>query len=300
MSMSDTGLRCAVTGASGYLGSRASQLLSARGWAVFPLSRRSSLAPGDHQEVVPFSLEQGAPEGFFREQKIDLLVHCAYDFGQTGWADIRRLNVEGSVRLLRQARAEGVRTIIFISTMSAFEGCRSLYGKAKLAVEREALWLGAHVIRPGLIYGPSPGAMVGALTKAVRATPVVPLIGNGKQVLYLAHEDDLASLIHKLGSHPDLKFDGPLIAASERGLTFRAILERLATLNQRKIRLVPVPWQLLWGGLKAAEILGLKIRLRSDSLISLLYQDPSPQFDESRKAGIHFRDFMSFKLDGAP
>src|ERR1044071_2927816 len=114
------GRRCAVTGASGYLGSRLVAALKDRGWAVYELSRA---ADERNQLAVPFSLARGAPRGFFRSEKIDALVHCAYDFGLTSWRDIFEHNVRGSIRLLETARAEGVGKIVFLSTMSAFAGC---------------------------------------------------------------------------------------------------------------------------------------------------------------------------------
>ena len=181
--------KCAVTGANGYLGSKITEALTQRGWQVHKLVRRPE---SDSDQIsARFTLEQGAPAGFFRDHGIDTLIHCAYDFRPTRWPEILETNVLGSVRLMKAAKAENVRKIIFISTVSAFEGCKSLYGKAKLEIEREALKLGAVVVRPGLIYGDQPGAMMGALAKAVQRSSIVPIIGNGKQLLYLVHEDDL-------------------------------------------------------------------------------------------------------------
>lgn len=280
--------RCAVTGASGYLGSRLAAALKSKGWAVYELSRG---ADERKHFSVPFSLARGAPQGFFRREKIDALVHCAYDFGLTSWRDIFEQNVKGSIRLLETARAEGVSKLVFISTMSAFEGCRSLYGKAKLEVEREALRLGAVVVRPGLVYGERPGAMVGALVKAVELSPIVPLVGGGDYVLYPAHEEDVAELVHRLlrGSAGNVR--GPVIAASERGMTLREILSALAAGRRKKIWMVPIPWRLHWALLKSAEAVGLRPRFRSDSVLSLVNQDTNPDFAETRKAGVAFRDF---------
>ena len=280
--------RCAVTGASGYLGSRLAAALKARGWAVYELSRG---ADGRSRFSVPFSLAGGAPRGFFRSEKVDALVHCAYDFGLTSWRDIFEHNVKGSIRFLETAREEGVGEMVFISTMSAFEGCRSLYGRAKLEVEKEALRLGAVVVRPGLVYGERPGAMVGALVKAVELSPVVPLVGGGDYVLYPAHEEDVAELVHRIlgGSAGGVR--GPVIAASERGMTLREILSALAARRRKKVWMVPVPWHLHWALLKSAEAVGLRPRFRSDSVLSLVNQDTHPDFAETRKAGVTFRDF---------
>src|ERR1044072_4093979 len=258
--------RCAVTGASGYLGSPLAAALQERGWAIYEWSRG---ADERNRFSVPFSLAGGAPQGFFSEEKVDALVHCAYDFGLTSWRDIFEHNVKGSIRLLETAREEGVRHIVFISTMSAFEGCRSLYGKAKLEVEREALRLGAVVVRPGLVYGERPGAMVGALVKAVELSPIVPLVGGGDYVLYPAHEEDVAELVHRILGGRAASVRGPVIAASERGMTLREILAALAAGRRKKVWMVPIPWRLHWALLKAAGGGGLRPPLPRGSALSV-------------------------------
>lgn len=287
------GRRCAITGTNGYLGSRLARAVEKEGWIVYRLTRQKSEAGESNQFSVPFSLSSGAPADFFKDESIDTLIHCAYDFRLTRWSDIYAQNVEGSVRLIQAAKAEGVKRIIYISSMSAFSGCKSLYGKAKLAVEEEAFRLGATVVRPGLIFGDEPGAMLGALNKAIKSSSIVPLIGSGKQVLYPAHEDDLASLVLRLCTEDNFCSGGPIIAASENGKTFRGILRTLAAINRRSIRLVPVPWRLCWVVLKAAEVCGMRIGFRSDSVISLVNQDPHPAFDLTRKMGVPFRDFAA-------
>jgi nucleoside-diphosphate-sugar epimerase len=244
-------------------------------------------------DSVRFSLDEGAPAGFFRDNQVETLVHCAWDFSLTSREDIFRQNVQGSVRLLEQARAEGVETIVFISTISAFPGCKSLYGQAKLAVEAETRRLGGLVVRPGLIFGEDPGGMVGALTKAVQKLPIVPLIGSGRQVLYPAHEDDVARLVCRLAAGG--KSNEPIIAASEHGWTLRTILANLAATHQRSVRIVPIPWRAVWLLLKIVEAFGLPPGFRSDSVVSVANQDPQPDFAPTRATGLLFRDFTTFR-----
>src|SRR5206468_10991476 len=73
-----------------------------------------------------------------RARKVSVLVHAAWDFSALTAADIHRVNVEGSARLFQLAREAGVRRIVLISSISAFNGARSLYGRAKLEVEADA------------------------------------------------------------------------------------------------------------------------------------------------------------------
>ncbi len=138
---------CLVSGTSGYLGSRVKSELQQRGWRVIELTRR----PGAGSLAVEFHL--GADVSPSPLAGATALVHCAYDFTQLDWPGIRRVNVAGSEKLLRAARDAKVERVIYISSISAFEGCRSLYGKAKMETEKSALSLGATVLRPGLILG---------------------------------------------------------------------------------------------------------------------------------------------------
>jgi nucleoside-diphosphate-sugar epimerase len=274
----------AVTGASGYLGSRLAGGFEADGWQVVRMSRGNPDAR--------FTFADGAPAGFFRDHGITALVHCAWDLTLSRRADLDKFNVQGSIRLLEQARAEGVETIVFISTISAFPGCKSDYGQTKLLVEDAARRLGAVVVRPGLVYGDQPGGMVGALTGAVRKLPLVPLIGSGRQVLFPAHEDDVVALVRRLTAQPDLVKPGePVIAANEQGWTFRQILGVLAARQGRKARAVPIPWRAIWLPFKTAELAGLRLSFRSDSVVSIVNQDPSPDFAPTRGAGVPFRSF---------
>jgi nucleoside-diphosphate-sugar epimerase len=279
---------CAITGASGYLGGRLAAELAGRGWTVHRLVRPR---PGGAAGTVPYTLPGGAPEGFFERDDVTALVHCAYDFGQTKWDDIHEVNVRGSIKLLEAAHKAGIERMVYISTISAFDGCRSMYGKAKMEIEHAALDLGASVVRPGLIYGDHPGAMVESLTKAVAKLPVVPLIGSGRQVQYLVHDQDLAEFVALLldGRKP---VDRPIVAADGTPYTFRDVLGLLAAANGRgRPRFLPIPWRLVWGLLKTAEAAGLKPGFRSDSVVSLIHQDPAPDFEPARAAGAVFRPY---------
>ncbi len=278
-------MNVAVTGAGGYLGSRLAAAFRAHGSNVDELKRS-----GDN--AVPFTLADGSPEGYFRDAKIEVLVHCAWDFSLVRKEDIYRVNVGGSMKLLEQAHREGVKKIIFISTISAYPGCKSLYGQAKLAIEEQARQFGAIVIRPGVVFGEKPGAIVGAMAAAMEKLPVVPLIGNGRQTLYPCHEDDLAQLVITLATSSE-PGGMPIIAAGENGWTFREILAGLAKARGRKLRLLSVPWRAVWMLIWTAERVGLRPGFRSDSVISLVTQNPAPDFGPTRQTPVTFRDFSA-------
>ena len=106
------------------------------------------------------------------------LVHAAYDLSLTRPADIWRVNVAGTRRLLEAASEAGVSRIIVLSSMSAFAGTTQLYGRAKLEIEAITADVGGCAVRPGLVYGEQAGGMAGAL-RAMTGSPVVPVITGG-------------------------------------------------------------------------------------------------------------------------
>jgi nucleoside-diphosphate-sugar epimerase len=278
----------AITGANGYLGSRLTQWLRGRGWRVYEFRRMTAPAsPGDLTR--PYALETEVQANDFRG--VDALVHCAYDFRWTRWEDIRRVNVQGSMRLFNAARSAGVRRLVFISTMSAYDGCRSLYGRAKMEIEEAAAEMGAVIIRPGLVYGRGAGGMAGTLERVVRTTPVVPVIGRGNQRLYLVHVEDLCRLVEEICARETLDARGPIVAGNARSVTFKEILSTLARAQGRRVLFVPVPLTLVWLGLRLAEHLRLPIGFRSDSLAGLLHTAPSPQFAALEALGVGLRQF---------
>ena len=163
----------AITGAYGYLGGLIRACLDANGWTTTALVRRPHANDRAHAWELGQSPDSGVLEG------MDALVHCAYDFGPRSARRAWEVNVDGSSRLLRAAKVAGIERLLFVSSMSAYEGTRQDYGQIKLAIEQLVAVLGGVSIRPGLVYGDSPAGMVGALVKISRL-PIVPFIAAGR------------------------------------------------------------------------------------------------------------------------
>jgi nucleoside-diphosphate-sugar epimerase len=276
---------CLVTGTTGYLGSRLKAALEERSWRVIGLNRRAE----GQASAKPFRLGDDPPAELLAGGAA--LVHCAYDFKQLSWPSIRAVNVAGTEKLFRTARAAGIQQLVYVSSISAYEGCRSLYGKAKLEAERVAFSFGATVIRPGLIWGDPPGAMFGKLVDQVKGARILPLIGGGTQIQYLVHQQDLCEFIARSLESQITAPAQPITLAHEQPWTFRQILLEIARPQQKRLSFVPVPWRLVWLALRSAELCRVPINFRSDSLVSLMYQNPKPSFAEQRQLGASPRPF---------
>lgn len=291
--------RCAVTGSTGYVGSRISAYFATRGWTVFEFARRPAPDAVNGHVHVPFQLDLPIDSAVFRDNDIRVVIHGAYDFRPVKWKDIHRVNVEGSTRLLRAAKEGGVDTIVFLSSISAFEGCSSLYGKAKLVIEKVAAEVGAFIVRSGLVYGSGPsGGMFGSLQRLAAKSAVIPIIGSGKYKQYLVHEDDLCELLLRISSGEITLSGVPIVAAAAQSWQIRDLLQVLSAPSHARIRFIPVPWRAVWLGLKIAEKLRVAVPFRSDSVISLVRQNPNPDFSVALQAACRFREFTRC-LDGA-
>lgn len=275
-------MRVGVTGARGFVGSRIANYLE-RDHKIYRYGRYGSST----DDEIHFELGK---EIDFGRTKLDVLVHCAYDFSLSRWQDIERVNVRGSSLLFDSVRRAGVDKMVFISTLSAYENCQSLYGRAKMAIEKEAIELDAVIVRPGLVFGRNAGGMVGSLRKLVSKTPFIPLVDEGRQILYQCHFKDLAHLIELVIAKKDHP-RGPVVAASEIGLRLKQILEILAEAEGKRVAFFSVPSAIVWSCLKLAEIARVPVGLRSDSLVSLSSLNPSIDFSYTRNIGAAFRRF---------
>jgi nucleoside-diphosphate-sugar epimerase len=257
----------AVTGASGYVGSAAARHL---GPEVVRITRPAWVL-GDVPEL----------------DGVDAIVHCAWDFGARTRAEIGRINVDGSRRLIDAASAAGTR-VVFVSTLSAFPGCRSLYGQAKLAVEEHVAVAGGVSVRPGLVWGEPGGSLYAALRRLALALPVLPVFTGEARKVKLVHEDDLGPSIAALA-----RVDaggGPYVAASDDALSLGAILRAIAAAHARSVRIAHIPWRAAWAPLRALELLGFSPPFRSDSVLSLVSLDQSP-LEHAEQAPGAFRPF---------
>ena len=282
--------RIGITGAQGFVGLLLARRFIEAGWVVTRFSHSANANEGD---TVRLRLGDEVQPKMFQSRNITALVHCAYDFKPVSRKEIQRVNVDGSRKVLAAATAGGVERIAVMSSISAFEGCRSDYGRAKLEIEAAARVAGALVVRSGLVWAdgpPSGGGMFGSLARSVKGR-LVPLVGGGGHPQYLIHVQDLWELLRRFCDGELSNPTKPVVAAASKPWAMRELLAEVARRQGAHPRFLPVPWQPVWAGLRLAEIAHVPVPYRSDSVISLVHQDPHPDFASLRALGIAARDF---------
>ena len=270
----------AVTGANGYVGGRILSHLRASGVDAIALVRRPD---PDDKAARPYAL--GEPLQASLLDGVEIVVHAAYDASGRG-EDVRMLNVDGSLPLLDGLAERGGRALL-ISSLSAFRGARSLYGRAKLALEQAVLGRDGVVLRPGLVFGLGAAGMFGAMVTALSRRALAPMIGCGSQRLFVTHDEHLARLVTAIVSG-ELRAEGPLLAAHEVPTTLRAIADQVADAHGRRLRAIPLAPSLTGLGLRCAEAAGVAPPFKSDSLVALLNPIPLDQVSELARSPLHF------------
>src|SRR3989344_1833532 len=103
-------LKYGITGANGFVGSHIARYLRNKKYEVYEIGRHPSKDILGEKYFIPFSLGQDIDQK--KLHGIDVLVHCAYDFSLIKWKDIQRVNLNGSIKLLKKAKDAEVKKII--------------------------------------------------------------------------------------------------------------------------------------------------------------------------------------------
>ena len=263
----------AVTGATGYVGSIIVEALT----DVARVIRFVRKPRSKDDAAWSFAMPTSEMARVLHDNAVDCVFHAAWNMKANSLEEIHRECVEGSERLLAAVREVAVQNFVLISTISAFVGARSAYGRSKLLVESKNLGYGGLTLRLGLVYGAKEGGVFGNLRKVVEHSRRVPLIGDGMSPQYLLAEDALRIVVQRALAGDFAGEKRPITIANPTPIPFRDLLLALAD-PTRSIAFLPIPWQALYLALRTAEGLGLRLDFRSDSVLSFVYQDPAPDF----------------------
>ncbi len=151
------GSKVLVTGSTGFIGRVVTRVLADRGYSVRlllrPSARRSRL-PVSQAEAVVASLHD---EGGIRAAVagVDTIVHLASAEGEHRRRDLFAVDVEGTRSLLTQAKASGVKRILYLSHLGADRGSAFPFLQAKGIAEHAVMESGIPylILRSSLVYG---------------------------------------------------------------------------------------------------------------------------------------------------
>jgi nucleoside-diphosphate-sugar epimerase len=234
----------ALTGASGFIGSRVLARLQADGWQVRALSRSPPAASSSRVTWVAGDLSQ---EGIAAElvSGVDTVVHCAGTVSGASEAHFLRANTEATRRLVEAAARQGTRPrLMVLSSLAARYPALSPYARSKRlaedAVTTHAGDMPWTILRPTAVYGPGDKALAPLLRMLARGWLPVP--GQWAARVTLLHVDDLVNAIAVGLSTPVAPWGCfELDDGTDGGYSWWGIAAAGEQAFERRVRFLPVP-----------------------------------------------------------
>jgi nucleoside-diphosphate-sugar epimerase len=196
-----------VTGASGFLGRAVCAELVARSHPVAALVRRPGSEPPGTVPVAGDLTDGASIRTAVRSLAPECVIHLAAEIGtQRDSRKIDEVNVRGMRRLVDACESEGVRRLVFASTVVTGDAhgamltedtplpVQTAYGRSKQEGERilRNSTLEGIVIRPGHIYGPG-GWYTGEVVARLRQPGRFVVVGDGANLWDVVHVEDVAN-----------------------------------------------------------------------------------------------------------
>ena len=268
-------MRVMLTGANGFLGRNILDVLQHRGLEVRACARNADISKPDW--AISPDLAPPADWGVLLNG-VHIVVHAAArahlkkDEVDDPLGEYRRVNVEGTINIARQAAAGGVKRFVFISSIGVNGNITSRpfeaehqpspaepYAQSKWEAEQGLMQLAAEtglevvIIRPPLIYGPGAPGNFGSLVRWIGRGVPLPLgaIQNKRSFIGIGN---LVDLIIRCIDHPAAA-NQVFLACDGEDLSTTELLRGVGEAMGKPARLSPVPAGILQFG---ATVLGKK------------------------------------------
>lgn len=108
----------------------------------------------------------------------DSVINLAGIISKSGKNTFQSVHVDGAKNIAAAAKAEGVKNLVHVSSISANPQSKSEYARTKFAGEQAVLdaFPDAVILRPGMLIGPEDQFM-NTFAKMARFSPVLPVVG---------------------------------------------------------------------------------------------------------------------------
>jgi len=255
-----------ITGASGFVGRHLVKALSGDSavdniYALYRKEEQIAFVP----KVNPVIGDLDKLPEINPDARIDIFVHLAGYFKTESRKLCENVNLQGTKNAIKFCKNNGVRRILFFSTINVDLKTKGNYANTKLTAEEEIKKSGLEymIVRPALIYEGRTGSL-GKIMDYVEKLPFVPVFGNGNAKEQPIHIDELVSLT--VAMIKDFRSGTILYAAGKEAMTMRDMIKIIARTMNRKARVLPVPAKPVHAVLRLLEKANIHIGISSEQV----------------------------------
>jgi NADH dehydrogenase len=281
----------AVTGGTGFVGRAVVLKLIEEGHEVRILARKAPAEPpGDNLAFYKGSVVTGEGLDVF-VNGVDAVIHLVGIIKEAGSNTFDAVHRKGTINILEAAASHNVKRYIHMSALGTKENAVSAYHRTKWAGEEAVRQSGLSwtIFRPSIIFGPG-DAFINMLAAVMRKTPLMPVIGGGKNLMQPVFVGDVAASFKAAVQSTDhesktYELGGPEV------INFRNILKKTAQTIGIKRLFVPVPMSIVKSPVTVLQALGLPLPVTKDQLIMLGEDNIRRSGDPIEDLGIDWTGF---------
>ena len=243
-----------ILGGTGYVGGILKGILSSKGHNIEIVGQSTKKNYKIGEEFDESNLEN-----------IDYLFYLSWMQDTTN-KNYQKLNISSLKDILEKCNRNKIK-LIFFSTFYASEDSRSMYNKTKAMCEKMVISNHQKVVRLGsvIVDGYKLEGFYGKLKNFSQKYKIFPVILPNKKLFFKTNLNELS----KFSDNFDNLSDDLNFFCSKKPLYLIEILN----IDKNNVRLIPVPWYLIFFLIKFSELIKLNIKFRSDSVLSIWGED---------------------------
>jgi len=199
----------AITGVTGFIGSKLAEYFAERGYRLIGFGRREPLEPALLDRYIRWDITEGALQ---LDEAVDIVLHCAGNVSDWDTHEVMyRVNVEGTRNVLETFKE--ARQFVYVSTASVYDPQQhdawltenapypssylNAYATTKMEAEKAIRQYGrknAVIVRPHIIYGPGDTSILPRLLEARRFGRFL-VVGDGSNLLSITYIENFCRAI---------------------------------------------------------------------------------------------------------
>ena len=253
----------AIIGVTGKLGYRvANKLANQDKYDLIGIARTPGKRSFDHFKNISFYQIKGIDDIenlSYALKKADIIINTGYVW----FADLIH-------KALQKAKHKPEQ-IIFIGSTAIFTRYEVPSKAKRMAGEQSVMrnfnnWT---LIRPTMIYGHPQDNNISRLIKFVNKSPVIPIIGKGKNKIQPIFIDDVVEFIIRSIDNPNV-INKEINIGGKRAITNRELFLTVAALLKKRRILIPIPPQIILFGIKLFRLIGQKPPVKEEQVMRFL------------------------------